>query len=272
MDFIVSVVLVSVAVWACWHWFLGSWFESSGIKGFISGRRAAQQISDEAYYEQVSVELRSGQIREGIWAQALAQADGNESRAQAIYMKLRVAAMKDEVARRFADGGSEQSGTSESVVVDCPKCNGKLRLPGGKLLDAKCPKCEYRFRVDTTRDMKGLDSPEIDGHWIGRIGRLAFLGWIAVQFAVGIILTVLINEKALQPNLAVSIFFIVAAVVFSQTVFIARLRDANKPEWISFTGLIPYVNLLLIFYLLVVPGSKGINRNGPARTGLFRNL
>lgn len=36
-----------------------------------------------------------------------------------------------------------------SVVVECPACSARLRLPAGKTGQAKCPKCDNRFSVST---------------------------------------------------------------------------------------------------------------------------
>jgi uncharacterized membrane protein YhaH (DUF805 family) len=94
---------------------------------------------------------------------------------------------------------------------------------------------------------------------------------VGAQFIAGIVLTILIDTKKFQPDVFVSILFIGAGLFFWIAVIIARLRDADKPEWLSFIGMIPLLCFGLVFYLLVVPGSKGRNQHGPAGTGLFRN-
>jgi hypothetical protein len=47
-------------------------------------------MDDEKYYERVAEEMRSGEIREGLWTKVLSSADGNEQAAKARYIKLRV--------------------------------------------------------------------------------------------------------------------------------------------------------------------------------------
>ena len=48
---------------------------------------------DEKYYDLVANELRTGNVREGLWAKALSSANGDEKVAKSIYIKLRVAQM-----------------------------------------------------------------------------------------------------------------------------------------------------------------------------------
>jgi hypothetical protein len=56
----------------------------------------ASRRSEEALYAQVMGEIRSGVRRDGLWAKALVTASGNETEATAVYIKLRVQAIKDE--------------------------------------------------------------------------------------------------------------------------------------------------------------------------------
>lgn len=54
--------------------------------------------SDESLYEKVAEEIQRGEIRTGLWAKALAEADYDEAKAKARYLKLRVSSLKDEIA------------------------------------------------------------------------------------------------------------------------------------------------------------------------------
>lgn len=53
--------------------------------------------SDEKYYAIVSEEIASGQIRPGLWAIALANCEYDETKAKAIYLKMRVKIFKEEL-------------------------------------------------------------------------------------------------------------------------------------------------------------------------------
>ncbi len=71
---------------------------SSHVK-FVKARVAANGISDEEYYAAVAEELRSNIKSEGLWLKAWAEMQGNESATKALYIKLRVASLKDEATQ-----------------------------------------------------------------------------------------------------------------------------------------------------------------------------
>ena len=54
--------------------------------------RAAAKVAEELIYEQVAAEVAAGAIRQGLWAKAISESDGNEAAAKARYLKLRVGA------------------------------------------------------------------------------------------------------------------------------------------------------------------------------------
>ena len=58
---------------------------------------AANRLIDEKVYEQVVNELSQGVKKSGLWAKALANSEGVEEKAKALYIKYRVQAIKDEV-------------------------------------------------------------------------------------------------------------------------------------------------------------------------------
>jgi len=59
---------------------------------------ALNRKAEEALYEMALDEFEAGDIRRGLWAQALAEAQGDEARAKGFYLKLRVRAMQDDSA------------------------------------------------------------------------------------------------------------------------------------------------------------------------------
>jgi len=58
---------------------------------------AAIRLLEEQLYEQVVHELYIGQRRDGLWAKALANSDGVECKAKALYIGYRVQSIKDEM-------------------------------------------------------------------------------------------------------------------------------------------------------------------------------
>jgi hypothetical protein len=63
-----------------------------------SRKRAA--MDDEHLYEQVSEEMAAGDIKPGMWTKAYANAMGDENKAKAIYIRMRVEALSREEARK----------------------------------------------------------------------------------------------------------------------------------------------------------------------------
>lgn len=54
------------------------------------------EMEDEAEYASVVEELRNQKRREGVWARAIVEADGDLSKAQARYIRYRVEMLKEE--------------------------------------------------------------------------------------------------------------------------------------------------------------------------------
>ena len=99
------------------------------LREYADRARAAAALSrksDELLYEQALNEFESNDIRRGLWAQALAEAQGDEVRAKGSYLKLRVRAMVDEGAlireaaneldRRYSADAVAQGVTQQSEV------------------------------------------------------------------------------------------------------------------------------------------------------------
>jgi len=58
---------------------------------------AVTRLIEEQLFEQVLVELKNGQKRDGLWAKALANGDGLEEKAKSLYIHYRVQSIKDEM-------------------------------------------------------------------------------------------------------------------------------------------------------------------------------
>ena len=57
---------------------------------------AASKLAEEQLYAHAAEEVASGQIRQGLWAKAIAETGGDEAAAKAQYLKLRVEIMRAE--------------------------------------------------------------------------------------------------------------------------------------------------------------------------------
>ena len=132
-----------------------------------------ERLREEQVYAQVLSEMEKGIRRDGIWAIALAEADFDEGKAKAIYVKRRAQAIVDEEAllkripldsqsqnkflisdlgpSRFSPDGT----TWESYK--CKKCGYSGRLVGiwnpgivkGSYEGVTCPNCNDKFAVIT---------------------------------------------------------------------------------------------------------------------------
>ncbi len=76
---------------------------------------------NDDYYKQVEQEIKQGEYQEGLRARAIADADGDENKARALYIKFRVESLKAEAA----DLIRRKEGRTA-----CPACGGsKLIKP-----------------------------------------------------------------------------------------------------------------------------------------------
>jgi Zn finger protein HypA/HybF involved in hydrogenase expression len=146
--------------WVCWKWFLGGWVDKLGAAKTVKAKLAARQIPDEAYYEMAGEEVARGAIRQGLWVQAMSEALGDEKKASAIYIRLRVQTMRQEAAASIRQAADRQySGNKldpidveapeKKIVISCPQCAGKLRVKADRHLDITCPHCRAEFRQKT---------------------------------------------------------------------------------------------------------------------------
>jgi hypothetical protein len=58
---------------------------------------AIDRLLEEKLYEQVAQELKASKKREGIWVKAMAKSGGDLNKAEALYIELRVQAIRDEI-------------------------------------------------------------------------------------------------------------------------------------------------------------------------------
>ena len=65
--------------------------------------QAFDRLNEETVFAEVYREVEAGNIREGLWAQALVKSDGDSTKAKIEYMKLRVQSLKDELILHAAE-------------------------------------------------------------------------------------------------------------------------------------------------------------------------
>ncbi len=146
------VLIWAIVILVCWKWFLKDFINKQRATKMAKAHFNARQIPDEDYYEMVSKEISSNQIRTGLWAKAWAEANGDDIKAKAIYLKLRVAAMKNETANFIMGGESKTKANDQplhKVVVQCLHCKKSLRLDVGRQGKVVCPSCGGKFETQT---------------------------------------------------------------------------------------------------------------------------
>ena len=109
----------------------------------------------------------------------------------------------------------------------------------------------------------------------GRIGRLRYLTYsFLVTLTVAALAGALAGVGAAllgRGNGAMSgtlvivmgLVIYIPVLIVSFTMMKRRLNDLNHTGWLSLLMLVPFLNILMAFYLMLWPGSKGGNSYGP---------
>jgi hypothetical protein len=120
-----------------------------GLFDNLKSAGAANRLSEEALYAEALREIESGLRRDGIWAMAMAQSEMDSARAAALYIKLRVQSLKDELVlqERAAILAEAQKEKSRIMQADAdaprhPNCGGVIvRTNEGTYVSWQCKKC-----------------------------------------------------------------------------------------------------------------------------------
>lgn len=81
-----------------------------------SARENLTTMNDNAFYDEVAKEIESNNLIPGVWTRAFAEADGDENRAKAIYIKRRVAQLTESANRATMPLGGDEKASSWEVV------------------------------------------------------------------------------------------------------------------------------------------------------------
>ena len=61
------------------------------------------RVLEEKLYEEVAFEIENNEIKKGLWAKALSESSGNKNEAEALYIKLRIQNIIDEIKEKRED-------------------------------------------------------------------------------------------------------------------------------------------------------------------------
>ncbi|MDR1349771.1 MAG: DUF805 domain-containing protein [Zoogloeaceae bacterium] len=244
MEFVFFLLMLMGIMYFLYISFFKEILQKYGFFDYLRGRRAAKNIPEETYYEQVAAELRQGYRHEGLWLKAREQAGGNMSAAESFYIKLRIAAMKHNVSDRIAK--------NSTAIIACTQCKTNLRIPVGKLLVVHCPKCAHEIFVDSHWKISVKEFYDVSDLLIGRIGRL---GYIFSFLFLAFIFADLFGSEGKG-------FHLILATVASLAVSLARIRDIGISSWNLVYCFIPGLNVLFAIYLAIKSGTPGRNQYG----------
>ena len=113
--------------------------------------RALENAEEEALFEQAALEVSKGDIRPGLWAKAIAAADGDELKAKARYLGFRVEQLQlqrdavVEISRMNSSANPETVKVQESYDAVDGKCPNEYCSAIISLSDLACPKCDSQF-------------------------------------------------------------------------------------------------------------------------------
>lgn len=99
---------------------------------------AQSRLTEEMVYAQVATEIQNGIRRDGLWAKAISEAELNEDKAKAIYIKLRAQSIFDEIHLAGEQEKLRQASRSESST-------NQTTLKQVTLSDKKIRCCECRW-------------------------------------------------------------------------------------------------------------------------------
>ncbi len=100
----------------------------------------------------------------------------------------------------------------------------------------------------------------------GRIKRGTFWATIAPLFLISFVLQIAMaaskNNEGVIGIAVIAIIFFIPAIWVAIATFVNRWHDLYMSGWMVLIMLIPFVNILVILYLGIAPGSEGANKFG----------
>ena len=86
-----------------------------------SNAEAMPDFDEEAIYAAAMSELKTGAVREGLWAKAFAESEGNELRSQALYIRLRVQQEQQRIRLQIQQQGQrrlQEQNTAKALAAE----------------------------------------------------------------------------------------------------------------------------------------------------------
>jgi uncharacterized membrane protein YhaH (DUF805 family) len=96
----------------------------------------------------------------------------------------------------------------------------------------------------------------------GRASLSAYWWYALALFIVGMVLELLLVGIGSAPLSVLITLVMIAAALSGLSAGARRLHDSDKTGWLLLLGLIPFIGIVIVTALLVLPGTPGQNRFG----------
>jgi len=157
-----------------------------------SGENKTTNLGDDKFYDQVASELQNKTLIPGLWTRAYAEANGDDAKARALYIRYRVQQLAAEVERQHES--VEQKRKREIALIRDRlgylrglKYSDDDRIPNNHF-EGTPSKLTYPVNASVVADALGLTETEIiiairtrqatgvrcDGDWFIDLGQVAF--------------------------------------------------------------------------------------------------
>lgn len=101
--------------------------------------------------------------------------------------------------------------------------------------------------------------------FIGRSGRSEFWYFVILNLFFIWIISIILDELtnlSLDATVSLVLLCFIGILLPSIAVLIRRLHDANYSGWLSMVVFIPVIGWIILFIILLIPGSKTENQYG----------
>jgi hypothetical protein len=88
-----------------------------GILNRLRDALIQPSIDDAHLYAHIAKEIESGLMREGLWAKALSESEFDEGKARAVYMRMAVKSLQQELRARANEEASRQNSEMENAIA-----------------------------------------------------------------------------------------------------------------------------------------------------------
>ena len=149
-----------------WQEGMAAWQPLGEVEQMTSLRNSSEseivaREHEEKIFEQVANELKSGTRREGLWAKAYTESDGDELKTRALYIRYRAQSLIDEKNKEYIRAESERKAEAEEVRRLEELKQDALKAAAEKIRRLEELKEDVRKRKPNTRTYGMLRSTEI---------------------------------------------------------------------------------------------------------------